>query len=81
MLSCGEKPAVQWLEQQFGKPFAEARRNLKDAPCYWREFIADKGRTMRNPGTIKRYNNLAGTVNRFAAEGFYRVAQVLPGGA
>lgn len=61
----GEKPPVQWLEQQFDKPLVEARKNLKDALCYWKEFIADKEQTIRNPGTIKRYNNLEGTLNQF----------------
>ncbi len=61
----GEKPPIEWLEQQFDKPLVEARKNLDDALCYWKEFIADKGQTIRNPGTIKRYNNLEGTLNRF----------------
>lgn len=61
----GEKPPVHWLEQQLDKPLVEARKNLDDALCYWKEFSADKEQTLRNPGTIKRYNNLEGTLTQF----------------
>ena len=61
----GDKPSVQWLEKQFDRPLVEARKNLSDALCYWKEFVADKGQVTRNPGTIKRYNNLEGTLAQF----------------
>lgn len=61
----GEKPSVEWLEKQFSKPLVEARKDLNDALCYWKEFIAEKEQTTRNPGTINRYNNLAGTFEKF----------------
>ena len=56
---------MQWLEKQFDRPLVEARKNLSDALCYWKEFVADKGQVTRNPGTIKRYNNLEGTLAQF----------------
>jgi hypothetical protein len=61
----GEKPSIEWLEKQFNKPLIEARKDLNDALCYWKEFIAEKEQTTRNPGTINRYNNLSVTVEKF----------------
>lgn len=69
----GEKPPVEWLEKQFAKPLIDARKNLDDALCYWKEFIAEKERTVRASGTIKRYNNLEGTLNKFKERKNYKV--------
>ena len=69
----GEKPPVEWVEKQFNKPLIDARKNLDDALCYWKEFIAEKEKTVRASGTIKRYNNLEGTLNKFKARKNYKV--------
>ena len=61
----GDKPPVEWLEAQFEKPIIDSRKDLQDALCYWKEFIAEKEQTTRNSGTVKRYNNLAGTLEKF----------------
>ncbi len=70
----GEKPSVDWLEKQFDKPLIDARKDLNYALCYWKEFIAEKEQTTRNPGTIKRYNNLEGTLNKFIEKRNYIVS-------
>ena len=70
----GEKPAVEWVEQQFEKPLVEARKDLSDALCYWKEFIAEKEQTIRNEGTIKRYNNLEGTLIKFKEKKNYVIS-------
>jgi hypothetical protein len=69
----GEKPPVEWLEKQFSKPLIDARKNLDDALCYWKEFIAEKEQTVRASGTIKRYNNLEGTLKKFKERKNYQV--------
>lgn len=70
----GEKPSVEWLEKQFDKPLIDARKDLDDALCYWKEFIAEKEQTTRNEGTIKRYNNLHATLEKFKERKNYRVS-------
>lgn len=70
----GEKPSVEWLEKQFDKPLIDARKDLDYVLCYWKEFIAEKEQTTRNPGTIKRYNNLEGTLNKFVEKRNYIVS-------
>jgi Phage integrase SAM-like domain len=70
----GEKPSIEWLEKQFDKPLIDARKDLNDALCYWKEFIAEKEQTIRNEGTIKRYNNLEGTLNKFQEKKNYRIS-------
>jgi hypothetical protein len=68
------KPPVEWLEKQFEKPLIEARKNLNDVLCYWKEFIQDKEQVTRNEGTIKRYNNLQGTLSKFKEKRNYKVS-------
>jgi hypothetical protein len=70
----GEKPSVEWLEKQFEKPLAAARKNLDDALCYWPEFINEKQQVTRNEGTIKRYNNLETTLSKFKDVKNYKVS-------
>jgi hypothetical protein len=70
----GEKPPVEWVEQQFEKPLIEARKDLNDALCYWKEFIAEKEQTIRNEGTIKRYNNLEATLVKFKEKKNYVIS-------
>jgi len=70
----GEKPSVEWVEKQFEKPLIDSRKDLQDALCYWKEFIAEKEQTTRNPGTIKRYNNLEGTLTKFRESRNYKIA-------
>lgn len=61
----GEKPTVAWLEKQFAKPKADAKKNQQDALHYWPAFIEEKEKVLRNEGTIKRYNNLRDTLSKF----------------
>lgn len=70
----GEKPPVDWLERQFEKPLVDARKNLDDVLCYWKEFIQEKQKVTRNEGTIKRYNNLEATISRFKEKKNYKVS-------
>jgi hypothetical protein len=70
----GEKPSVEWLEKQFEKPLVQARKNLDDALCYWKEFINEKSQVTRNDGTIKRYNNLEVTLSKFKERKNYKVS-------
>lgn len=70
----GEKPSVDWVTKQFDKPLIDARKDLQDALCYWKEFIAEKEQTIRNTGTIKRYNNLEGTLTKFKESRNYKIS-------
>lgn len=62
------------MEKQFNKPLIDARKDLRDALCYWKEFIAEKEQTIRNTGTIKRYNNLETTLAKFKEKKNYKVS-------
>jgi hypothetical protein len=70
----GEKPPVEWMEKQFEKPLVDARKDLQDALCYWEEFIQEKEQVLRNEGTIKRYNNLANTLQKFKEKNNYSIS-------
>ena len=61
----GEKPPVEWLENEFGKNYSEAKKDLKHILSYWEDFIKEKKQTSRSEGSINRYGNLADTLEKF----------------